>query len=248
MNQEQQTLSIVQRYLAKQLSPQEEKELLSRMEADEHFAEEVNLHVRTQHAVNLYGEEQLKSQLNQLGRELYESQDYPKPTNWYFYSGIAAAFLILCVAVVLFMQFNGTDKYEELYTDYYTQPSIPQMRAESPAEQSAYQELTQLFEEGKYKQLLAKTDEIIKDFPQQTNNMYFVQGMVYLELDEPNKAIKAFDQLPLGDRYKNTSDWYQALAYLRMNKPDKSKALLLQILEAPNHPYSDSAQNLIQRL
>ena len=73
-------------------------------------------------------------------------------------------------------------------------------------------------------------------------------GVSALALEQPQRAIDWFEQIPAGDYYHPPSEWYEALAYLATGNRIAGQTLLQDITETRNHPFRDRARNLLAKL
>lgn len=107
--------------------------------------------------------------------------------------------------------------------------------------------IIQLYQAQRYEQAL---QEINQRPDTSTACVRYEKGLILLALGEPEAAIALFEQIgQVNDTLlAQKRDWYLSLAYLRNNQPDEARRLLNQITTATNHPFSRTAQRVLQRL
>ena len=80
--------------------------------------------------------------------------------------------------------------------------------------------------------------------------LQLLQGYLYLQLNEPQKAILEFSKIEATNdlRFTDNVKWYQALAYLQMGEVAKSKRRLKMIIENKKPWYEAQAKALLKTL
>ena len=73
-------------------------------------------------------------------------------------------------------------------------------------------------------------------------------GVSALALDDPSRALDCFERIPAGSPYRPPAEWYEALAYLAMNRDQAAAENLRAIAEAPGHPFGERAAALLARM
>lgn len=73
-------------------------------------------------------------------------------------------------------------------------------------------------------------------------------GVCALALDQPGRALDWFVQIEDNGYYHPPSEWYEALAYLSLNRKPAALTLLREISETTGHPFRDRAVRLLEEL
>ena len=74
-------------------------------------------------------------------------------------------------------------------------------------------------------------------------------GAAYLEIEDYDKAITAFDNLEQGGSLDSTKAlWYKALVYLKADDKQNATKILEYILQNPNHYKYNTAKKLLEEL
>jgi len=72
-----------------------------------------------------------------------------------------------------------------------------------------------------------------------SNKNRLMAGNAYLQLEQSEKAIACFQPLlTSGKKYEQqTAEWYQAMAFLQMEKKEEAQMLLKEIYRDEDHIY-----------
>jgi tetratricopeptide (TPR) repeat protein len=166
------------------------------------------------------------------------------PLNWTWIS--AAAVLVLGVCTWIFLQ-----KYEpnkSLYSTYY-QPfpnvTAPTVRGENDISEKS--KAMNLYDAENYAAALPLFEKLYQT--DSADYSYFYQGICQLELGNMEKAIALFEKTNYKESkpWKNVTDWYLALAYLKAGEAKKAM-LQLQKVIAENDFMAIQAKKLIGEL
>lgn len=80
--------------------------------------------------------------------------------------------------------------------------------------------------------------------PEYKKQIQFYLGLCYLELDQPKQSVEYLQ--PIANTSNETTSWYLALAYLKIEKKEAAKNVLQKLVH-PN-PYQEQAKKLLQKL
>jgi len=80
--------------------------------------------------------------------------------------------------------------------------------------------------------------------------LQLLQGYLYLQLNEPQKAMLEFSSIEATNdqRFIDNVKWYKALVHLQMGEIAKSKTLLQTIVKENKPWYEGQAKVLLERL
>ncbi len=155
---------------------------------------------------------------------------------------VAIAVLIVLVGYFLLRTLSVLPG-EKLYFAYYEPKQVPDslINSENPIISEAisnfrnkeYEQAETLFEKLKVE------DE--SDFAQ------FYLGLCQLELDRPEKAIPTLSLVSQKSDYFFEATWYGAMSFLKLNKLEEAKRLLL-INDANPNFYSEKAEEILQKI
>lgn len=179
-----------------------------------------------------------KDAVTNIHRQVMQERKHPPARvatiNWVRVTLRVAAVVLLLVVIGGIVQYSLLDA-DRLYSSHYTQYTLSIPRDDSSASglQQAYrngdmQGVIELYE----KRAAGQTIE------------HFLAGQAYLSLNDPQKAVAAFDaqltaneSLPLKP-YQDDSEYYLALAYLKAGNTGKALPIFEKINREPSHIYN----------
>lgn len=177
---------------------------------------------------------------------VFENQPIQSKSNissiktWGITVGIA---IVIVVVGLLLIRSLSMPPGEKLFLKYYEPKPVPdsvinsenQMLNEaiSNFRNKEYQEAQSLFEKLK--------DEDESGFAQ------FYLGLCQLELNRPEKAIPTLSLVSQKSDYYFDATWYGAMSFLKMNKLEEAKKLLMISDANPNY-YSVKAEETLQKM
>jgi tetratricopeptide (TPR) repeat protein len=143
---------------------------------------------------------------------------------------VAASVLLLLVGLggYWWTRADADRIYDATFTPYH----LPVARGQA----SALSPIDSLYQAGRYGAVADRYRAATRPTPRDR----FLAGVAYLQLGRATEAVAAFEALravadPL--RFKEETDFYLALAYLRADRPDAALALFEHIRQQPTHTY-----------
>jgi tetratricopeptide (TPR) repeat protein len=251
------TTRIIEQYLEGTLGDAERGEVEQRAERDEEFRELIRLHQEVNESIRDKEIQHLRALLKKVSHE-YVSADAAEgcrtPVRFFrlfSHSTLRiAAILIGCLIAGYFMKiylFNPTPEvlYQRFYTRY--EPDIASRAAPGDAVLPLNEALWK-YHGGSYAEALVMLDEILR-LDQHNYLVWFFRGLVCLEMDDPEKAIRSFGSIPeeWQSLYNEHRNWYLALALLKVDQPSRSSEILQEIRMNGGY-YASQADQLLRRL
>jgi len=233
---------LIERYLNKTLSIEEEEIVLGRIKNDATFKEKVLFEKQLfdtfdeekwsfientkAQEVKEYSELFKKeTRLKQVLEEAKTNYNTPKKKtnyNWYLY---AAAMIVLLIIVAPII--NTSPSSSELYASYINTTELPSLSIRGNKNEDLRTKAQHLFEQKKYNEALSIFNNELDLSKKQTATVYLYMGIAQMELNQFEKAAHTFEALinsGLMDAPKG--NWYKALLYLKMEKAEDSKVIL----------------------
>ena len=175
--------------------------------------------------------------VSDVHRQVMENRKQQKPVvkiNWLRTSLRVAAIVLVLIIIGGIVQYSLLDK-DRLYSKHYEQYtlSIPRDDASVPLLQQAYKK-------GDMSLVAALYENTTGGQPTE----HFLAGQAYLALNNPQKAVAAFDaQLNANASlqfkpYQDDSEYYLALAYLKAGNTDKALPIFEKIHRETSHAYN----------
>ena len=248
---EEKDIALIEQYLEGMLSAEDRAQTEERLSSDQDFQQLFeDIKLLRQGLEKASGRILLK-RMDSLEAGLSNPlEEKETKTVFWTFGRLAAAFIgVVLVASLSWMLLkdNAATDPQALYEAYYepyptTLVTITRGETDTTLlartieayESQAYQEASALFEQ------LMKVDE--RDFVR----LYAAQ--VYMNLDEGEQATKLMESLiSKNSELKIQATWFQALNYIKLEKYDRSIALL-EILAGTQSTYRKKSQELLEKL
>ena len=231
-------ISLIEKYIKGELEPSEELDFQRRM-TDDAFQQEVKFQQGLRRAEISIGREELKKSFKS-----WDAETSGRIQNTSFFNNrwtIAAGFLILIVAGMIFLRPRLEHTTQDLYLAHYQ--SFPNLV--DPLEKGAEDPeptASQYYEMGNHASALTQ--------PTQDTAQLFYQGLSHLALTHSEDAISILDPISQyeGHRFRVPALWYLSLAYLYSGDIEKSRQQLRQILELGDKDFEIDARQLLAEL
>ena len=140
--------------------------------------------------------------------------------------------------------FGPTAPQRQSVTSFEPYPNIFDSYAPRDAAEEDLQRILYYYDRRDYRTAYDELLPVAQAYP--AAPLYL--GVSALALEEPDRAIDWFDQIPPGEYYHPPSEWYEALAYLAKGNRIAAQTLLRDITETRNHPFRDRAQALLGKI
>lgn len=225
------------RYFRNEMSEEERKEFLIKIENDEELKRQFDQHKDLVKAIQFSSLGNLKDQLKEKEKEYT-----PTPKKSFIYLKMAAGICLLAISTWFIVEFSKTSSSpNKLYADNYEPyPNIvnPLNRSSDAISKDPYA----LFELGEYNEALS----ILKTY-NQTDTVLFYTGQVHLALNQNTPAIESFEKIQTSSMFADATMWYKALAYLAEGKATEAKEVLSSISKGES-AYSQRAKSILTDL
>jgi tetratricopeptide (TPR) repeat protein len=161
----------------------------------------------------------------------------------------AAAAMVLMILVPTYYFVQQGQHSEQLFSQYFsphTETLIPiSAEARKNYQQGNYSLAVRILEEA---ETYLMNDGKKQDTAELANQFY--QGNAYLALNQPKEAISCF-LFTLEDHsglYREESEWYLGLSYLKVKKVNEARRMLEKIAAQPPHAHYEEAVRLLKNL
>ncbi len=243
---------LIQAYIHGRLDTKMQAEFDELYKNDDGFREEVLFYKDLNVAFSSLNQKEIKAKLREFEKELdpdETSNVYEKPEklkNKSLKKWIAAACLVIVVGLSLTLIFEKPGADEIYFAHFEPYPNIVSPITRGESEEDLLQQTFLAYKNGAYEKSAAG----FKSLFESTQKSYFLlyEANSYLANDDPEKAIPLLEkQISFGDEFTEKSKWYLALAYLKTGKPDKSKKLFSEIIQAKSYK-AEEAKEIIDKL
>jgi tetratricopeptide (TPR) repeat protein len=236
----------IDRYLRKEMEPEEQEAFEDVLNKDEALQLEVSLQRDAISGINLFGAESLKKQLQEIDDQQSPNLPSSRGRPLYIWLAVAASATVILLVTVLLL--NTASSPQELYTAYYEPyPNVvdPVERSEElptdPAGQAMY-----YYERGDFEEAITlfNQEQLIDD---QAYRFYL--GVSYLgnqQLDLAEKTLAPLLEDEQGAFYE-AALWYTGLSNLANGEPEQAKSKLEKVVGVEGE-FSNEAQELLNKL
>lgn len=249
----------IKRYQNGQMPESERLAFESQMDTDAAFAAEVATWAAIRQGLQEKGDATLHAELMDLGKQLLREQasapDLTAQVNpqqtarrftlprWVY--AAAALVLLLLIALPMYQRLNqpAYASADALYAEYFKQPPVQGVR---DADAAPWREA---YEKGQYAAVVAALEKSLADSSEsRPSRAYLYLGLSHLALQQPQKAITAWQQEGQNSDEWPDAQWYTALAYLKLGDTAQAKKRLQDIARDTTHPWKTSAAQILKKL
>ena len=231
----------IERYVENELSESDRQAFETACLSDNSLMQELAFYLSSRQAVISVQEDQLK----QTWIDTY-SNNRPSGRKIPFYPLLAAAIFIILLLTYFGYHAVQPRDMASLYISYHEVSEVSVVRGPDSA---VFQEADSLYNEKLYQKAIPvylKVLELpISDTAQ--NRARYYLGHSYLNTDQPRAAIEAFEQIDTTYQYTKDAQWYIALAYIKLKRPQQASGQLDKLLEDPGSNYYSKKANALKR-
>ena len=195
-------------------------------------------------------EKQVKQAIISTKKEALQTKlkglEQPKPQSRYYILAIAAS-LIIALGLFALLKPTAETSNQELFAQYY-QPytNIIEPASRGNEVQNDRSLAFRLYDSEDFK----TASPLFENLYNKTQEPYylFYQGICELDLGNNQNAIVLFQSHKnYSDKLSTQTDWYLALAYLKVDKLKNAKSLLQNIIAQKSFKYRD-AEAILEKL
>lgn len=233
---------LIDGYLRGRLDREAEREVQRLIVEDDAFKEALDLRKRTKDAFLQLEHQRLKHRLQRLAKpeEQKPIRTFRKTRSGWW---LAAAALVLLPAIAfLFWPKSLKHTSDELFAHYYTPyPNIAQPLVRDVGRTDRRTEAYAYYEQGAYDRaykLFGELEQAGSDDPM----LSFYRGIAAMELGHFEEAISAFAayQEVSDARLSRQTQWYLALAYVKLDDRSSAAQLLKGLAAAPGYKQTEA--------
>ena len=214
---------LIEKYIQNRLSQDEKSEFEKLLINDLDFKKEVDLHVNLKKVAQHEDTADFKKLVSNF--ETVKPQQRINYTKW-----LAAASIVLLVGLTYIFNLNDTTSSNDLFNNYFE----PYRNVIQPIERSNTQqnEKTMAFmayEKGEY----TKAVNLFTNLYSNTKEPYylFYKANALLKLEKADEALPLLrEHLKTKDTLTEKTQWYMALAYLKLEDKVNAKKLLQKVI------------------
>ncbi|MDN5210827.1 hypothetical protein QQ020_02170 [Fulvivirgaceae bacterium BMA12] len=230
--------TLFDQYLRGELDKAKVIEFENRLETDEHFLQQFNLHKETLEGIDQHFDEMLKSKLKVIEQEISHPTATSRPWVWW---AIAAAVTLLLVSTFLLYAPRESidDTFQAFYEPYpnIVNPSSRSLHSQSESWSVAYDARDYAFAMlAIEKELLLSPDSV---------DLLFYHGQAAMATNQLSKASGQLQVVLNRDssRYTGPAIWYLSLIEFKQGRNEATKKYLDRLISG-HSDYEDKAKEL----
>lgn len=244
-------LILIEKYLNKELEPEQMAQVEHRISSDQMFADQValvkDMPMAIQSDVDNFRETLGKimaeenQSVNASDSESLEKPQAKQISLWKLFLTAAAILAGITLAINILFPSQKVD----LYAANFNAPSENITTRSESVINPDLQNALQAYNQGDYSTAIPLFDKYLADNPNEKAALFF-QGISQMASGKYTEAVSNLIQIEDGP-YQNSATWYLALVYIKINQKEKAKNNLNQLITSEGS-YSGKARELLDQL
>tara|TARA_R110000868_G_scaffold373423_1_gene637516 strand:- start:8383 stop:9111 length:729 start_codon:yes stop_codon:yes gene_type:complete len=233
---------LIEKYIQNKLSPEEELMVDELLQNDSIFKRELTLHANLKKVIKNDDNDNFRNLISELESKAKIESPMVRRT---YMKWLAAASILLLLGLSYFLTLDQKATSNELFTSYFEPYRNVVQPLERGSDQQDEKSLAFLaYEKGEYDKAIALFSELYTT----TKEPYylFYKANALLKLEKANEAVPLLlEHLQTKDTLTEKTNWYLALAYLKLNDKPNARITLEKVIADGNYK-STEAQKLLK--
>ncbi len=225
---------LIEKYIQNRLSSEEELKFAKLLKSDLAFKDEVTLHSNLKKVTKHEDDANFRKLITTLEEKIEKPIQKPSYTKW-----LVAASIALLLGLTYFLNINEKVSTDELFAqnfEPYRNVIAPVVRGDNGNQEDEKTQAFLAYEKGEYETAITLFTKLYKS----TKEPYylFYKANALLKLERAQEAVPLLlEHLKTKDTLTEKTNWYLALAYLKIKDKPKAKKLLKKVIA--NKSYKD---------
>jgi len=218
--------NLIEKYIQNRLSSKEKIEFDELLKSDIDFEKEVIFQTNIKKAVKKEDDIRFRSLISEIEVKTNKSIRKPNYAKW-----LVAASIVVLLGLTYFFTQNNDASTDELFTSYFE----PYRNVIQPIERGDNQQDTKTlafmaYEKGDYENAIKLFSKL---YAENKESYYlFYKANALLKLEKADEAIPLLlEHLKTKDTLTEKTNWYLALAYLKLNDKNNAKKALKKVID-----------------
>ena len=217
---------LIEKYIQNKLSSQENLLLEELLKKDTQFKEEFTLHTNLKGVIEHDDDANFRTLISNLEQKAKQQSSKPSYTKWF----VAASIALLLGLSYFFLPDQKTASTNELFASYfepYRNVIAPIVRSNDLQDEKALAFMA--YEKGEYETAITLFSKLYNT----TKEPYylFYKANALLKLERAQEAVPLLlEHLKTKDTLTEKTNWYLALAYLKIQDKQKAKEVLKKVI------------------
>tara|TARA_R110002012_G_scaffold320402_2_gene543939 strand:- start:50070 stop:50798 length:729 start_codon:yes stop_codon:yes gene_type:complete len=219
---------LIENYILDTLSPQEKLRLDELLKSDIDFERELNFHINLKKVAQKNDEADFRNLLEDLETK---GKRTPVISRTSFVKWLAAASIVFALGLSYLLTMNTPTGTNELFANYfepYRNVVQPLERSTEPQDEKSM--AFYAYEKGEYDKAII----LFSDLYARSKEPYylFYKANALLQLERASEAVPLLlEHLKTKDTLTEKSNWYLALAYVKLEDKKKAKEMLQKVID-----------------
>jgi predicted Zn-dependent protease len=240
--------TIIRKYLANELSPEERNAFEQEMEADEFLKEAVEglEALKSNHPESDADAIQVK--LNERIDAAVQKKGKGKLISLRGFKLAIAASVIGVMSLITYRMYHANNQFDEqeIYACYFKPLTHPDGTVRGENEMTEEKQAVGAYEKENYFEAVNHYQQLVKDHPKNTKNNLFY-GISLLATNQPKKAADVLSKITTSEEFHYDIHWYLALAHIKNKDLESAKTVLLHLADEENY-YQKKAAEILDKL
>ncbi|MCK4561675.1 MAG: hypothetical protein KAT78_02105 [Flavobacteriaceae bacterium] len=232
---------LIEKFIQNKLSSEENIVFQELLEKDDSFKKEVQLHVNLKKVIEKKDDSDFRNLISKIESKAKRPKQKNSITKW-----LIAASIISILGLSYFLTLEKSMSTQELFTNYfkpYRNVILPMQRNSS--QQNEKEIAFVAYDHGEYEKAILLFSKLYTS----TKEPYylFYKANALLKLERANEAVPLLlEHLKTNDTLTEKSNWYLALAYLKLNDKVNAKFSLKKVIIEGKYKIKE-AENLLKQ-
>ena len=236
----------VNHYLHNRLSPEERKGFERCYEHEPAFAQRVEQYKAIIALVEQYGMQQAKEAFTQRHQQPQQQKRIKLIPMWVY--SIAAALLLFLALIPLRNLYHKVSSID-LYATYFEPLPLSDYRDTATIAGNNWKKARRAYNEEDYALARSLLEPLCTDpsFSDQSEASLYL-GLSYMMLEQTEQALECLEQVSAESAFYQDTQWYTALALLKLNHKERAITALKAIQNNNHHYYRKQAKKIVEAL
>jgi|GEM_PF-1713005 len=248
-------IEAIERYLFKEMSEAEKLSFERSIQENPALHAQLQAHKAVIAGLRTSHDLEIKKELRAIFEEVEIQKNQAtiiRPTWLPSFGRIAAVILMLVLPSIIYLMWNAqTINQDHLFAMNFEpyRPTGNVRTIDAPTLETELEKAFTAYSEGNYQQSAEKFENVLKINPEERlAHFYAAMSRLAQEPSQLEKARNHFEKQLEITEYKEQTEWYLALTYLRLKEHDKATALLQKVAGRNPGFKQKEAQDLLNQL
>lgn len=247
MEQEEKDIELIEAYHQHRLNDEELAAFERRRASDKDFDQKAEDYIHIMTEINTFGQQDFMKKVKGWEKDI-AAKEKTKIIPLKRFLSMAAAIIIILIPIgyLLLSDFFKQDQ-QELFTAYFE--PYDDVITERSEQAGLLEQALSAYNQENFRQAITYFEGYLKENPEETGIKSYL-GISYLAVGETDKAERSLKEATQSGTglFKEVSEWYLALTYLKAEQINPLKQQLKVITSQSGHMYRAQAEKLLKEI